>query len=63
MDWWSLGVTIYELLFYKRPFDGKDNVRMTQSILKEPLRFPSDAHDKVSEAGLDVVRRVRLGSV
>lgn len=22
VDWWSLAVTAYELLFYVRPFDG-----------------------------------------
>ena len=42
VDWWSLGVTAYELLFHKRPFDGRNAEKMTHSILKDPLTFPED---------------------
>ncbi|KAG1875494.1 kinase-like domain-containing protein [Suillus subalutaceus] len=48
VDWWSLGITIYELLFRRRPFDGRTSEKMTNSILKDPLRFPDDAHKKCS---------------
>ncbi|KAF5379912.1 hypothetical protein D9757_007183 [Collybiopsis confluens] len=41
IDWWSLGITAYELLFNKRPFDGRSAERMTSSIAKDTLRFPS----------------------
>ncbi|KAF9442104.1 kinase-like protein [Macrolepiota fuliginosa MF-IS2] len=56
IDWWSLGITAYELLFHKRPFDGRNAEKMTQSILKDPLRFPDNAHTRCSEAGLSVLR-------
>ena len=42
-DWWSLGITAYELLFHKRPFDGRSADRMTQSILKDPLKLPDNS--------------------
>jgi len=53
IDWWSLGITAYELLFHKRPFDGRTSDKMTHSILKDPLRFPEDG---CSEEGISALR-------
>ncbi|KAG0737811.1 hypothetical protein G6F29_002179 [Rhizopus arrhizus] len=44
VDWWSLGVMTYELLFGKRPFEGKTNEDVRKSILKNSLEFPEDIH-------------------
>ncbi|PPQ91033.1 hypothetical protein CVT25_013958 [Psilocybe cyanescens] len=56
IDWWSLGVTAYELIFHKRPFDGRSTEKMTQSILKDPLRFPEDAAQRCSEQGIAALK-------
>ncbi|KAF9466491.1 kinase-like domain-containing protein [Collybia nuda] len=56
IDWWSLGITAYELIFHKRPFDGRSAEKMTQAILKEPLRFPEDANTRCSEAGISALK-------
>ncbi|KAG2017923.1 AGC/NDR protein kinase [Coprinopsis cinerea AmutBmut pab1-1] len=40
IDWWSLGVTAYELIYHRRPFDGRNAEKMTQSIMKDTLKFP-----------------------
>ena len=58
VDWWSLGITAYELLFQKRPFGGRDEKKMTNSILKDPLAFPEEGFRR-SEAGLSVLKGVR----
>ncbi|KAF4614238.1 hypothetical protein D9613_007733 [Agrocybe pediades] len=55
-DWWSLGVTAYELIFHKRPFDGRGSDKMVQSILKDPLRFPDNARQHCSEHGMSALK-------
>ncbi|KAG0254232.1 hypothetical protein BG011_005879 [Mortierella polycephala] len=58
VDWWSLGVVMFELLFGKRPFRGKSNDLLTASILRDPLPFPENVHTMVSAPCLDVVSRL-----
>ncbi|KAF9485222.1 kinase-like protein [Pholiota conissans] len=52
IDWWSLGVTAYELIFHKRPFDGRNSEAMTQAILKTPLKFPENVAQHCSAEGV-----------
>ena len=55
IDWWSLGVCIYELIFGRRPFRGRTNADLTHSIIKDLLRFPDDAGTKCSEHGIQFI--------
>ncbi|KAI0255083.1 kinase-like protein [Lactifluus subvellereus] len=48
VDWWSLGVCAFELLWHKRPFDGNSAEKMRDSIMKHPIRKPSQRHGPVS---------------
>lgn len=58
IDWWSLGITAWELLFHKRPFEGRTADKMRQSILNDPLRFPEDAAARCSPEGMSAVKAV-----
>ncbi|CAO3615884.1 unnamed protein product [Cunninghamella blakesleeana] len=49
IDWWSLGILTYELLFQKRPFIAPSNELLVHSILYESFTFPKEAYGKISD--------------
>lgn len=40
VDWWTLGVFLFELLYGRTPFKGENNEKTLINILKQPLNFP-----------------------
>ncbi|XP_009588319.1 protein kinase PINOID 2-like [Nicotiana tabacum] len=40
VDWWTLGVFLYELIFGTTPFKGENNEKTLVNILKKSLTFP-----------------------
>ncbi|KAI9268713.1 kinase-like domain-containing protein [Sporodiniella umbellata] len=54
IDWWSLGICLYELLYGKRPFTAKATEALKQAILQETVIFPKEPN--VSSEAIDLLR-------
>lgn len=42
VDWWTLGVLLYEMMVGIDPFADEDPMAIYQKILKGKVRFPKD---------------------
>ncbi|XP_041430458.1 serine/threonine-protein kinase N2-like [Xenopus laevis] len=65
VDWWSLGITIYEMAVAKLPFTGKTQEEIFNNIFYSEPDYPSDLDSStisIIEALLDKDPRFRLGS-
>ncbi|KAI4130758.1 MAG: hypothetical protein LQ347_003257 [Umbilicaria vellea] len=40
VDWWSLGVTFYECIYNKRPFEGNNHEKLEREIVKANPNYP-----------------------
>lgn len=70
VDWWALGIFIYEIIYGCTPFAGVTNEATLRNIVKKPLKFPtvspissreSQARDLISKL-LDKDPESRFGS-
>ncbi|KAH3681154.1 hypothetical protein WICPIJ_007849 [Wickerhamomyces pijperi] len=65
VDWWTLGVLLYEMLTGLPPYYDTDVSVMYQKILKDPLRFPSDLDPDAKDILIHLLARdpkIRLGT-
>jgi len=42
VDWWTLGIFIFELLYGRTPFRGPDNDKTLANVVAQALHFPDD---------------------
>lgn len=54
VDWWGLGVLIFEMLVGESPFPGDDEEEVFESIVNDPIRFPRF----LSSEAIAIMRRV-----
>lgn len=57
VDWWTLGILLYELLVGITPFFHRNNHRMQYLIQEAPVSFPDKSKFgfEVSPAGMDLI--------
>ncbi|KAA8496025.1 Flippase kinase 1 [Porphyridium purpureum] len=56
VDWWTLGILIYEMIFGTTPFKGASQDATFASILKGVINFPADV--SCSKEGKDIIKRL-----
>ena len=54
VDWWTLGIFLYELLHGVTPFKGQGNRATLFNVVGQPLRFPDKP--EVSGAARDLIK-------
>ncbi len=65
VDWWALGILIYEMLTGLPPFYSEDPVEMGQNILSAPIHFPDHLSKNIMGLIVQLLKRDptrRLGS-
>ena len=69
VDWWSLGVLMFELLYGKPPFRGKSKRSIGEAVLKHQITYPKRIDQKLAPLCTDAIMsflepraRDRLGS-
>ncbi|KAH7344448.1 Pkinase-domain-containing protein [Rhizoctonia solani] len=67
VDWWTLGILIYEMICATTPFKGSNRNATFQNVMKLPVQYPDTV--KISPQGKDIIVRLldksehtRLGS-
>lgn len=58
VDWWGLGVSAFELLWHKRPFDGNSVDKLRDSIINQPVKKPSPRHGVTSSECTSAIFKV-----
>uniref|UniRef100_A0A7N0RH07 non-specific serine/threonine protein kinase n=1 Tax=Kalanchoe fedtschenkoi TaxID=63787 RepID=A0A7N0RH07_KALFE len=57
VDWWTLGVFMYELFYGTTPFRGVENEKTLESIVARPVEFPKEPASVPSSAK-DLISRL-----
>ncbi|THU58682.1 hypothetical protein C4D60_Mb03t16970 [Musa balbisiana] len=56
VDWWTLGIFLYELVYGTTPFKGSGNRATLFNIVGQPLMFPEAPAVSVSVSARDLIR-------
>eukprot|EP00826_Nyctotherus_ovalis_P051068 TRINITY_DN635_c0_g1_i3.p1 TRINITY_DN635_c0_g1~~TRINITY_DN635_c0_g1_i3.p1 ORF type:complete len:450 (-),score=118.71 TRINITY_DN635_c0_g1_i3:42-1391(-) len=58
VDWWGVGILIYELLFGCAPFRSKNQHMMYRKITLSEVPFPDPGQAEASEDAKDIIRKL-----
>jgi len=58
VDWWSVGVLVYEMVYGFVPFENDEHMKMYEKILRAPLAFEQVKGVKVREETKDLARQL-----
>lgn len=60
VDWWAVGVLIYEMLLGRTPFMSTNMAKLTDKILRGKVVFPDPAkyNIKLSEEVKDIIKKL-----
>lgn len=58
VDWWAVGIIIYEMLFGVTPFFNRHIHKILNSILEEDVRFPNRRRIPHTEAAQDLISKL-----
>ncbi|KAL5222358.1 hypothetical protein ABZP36_027071 [Zizania latifolia] len=57
VDWWAIGVLIYEMAYGRTPFKGKNRKETFRNVLQKELEFPGDSRRRLPEL-TDLISRL-----
>ncbi|KAF3766313.1 serine/threonine-protein kinase nrc-2 [Cryphonectria parasitica EP155] len=61
VDWWTLGILIYEMLFGTTPFKGKNRNATFANILREDVPFPDHSNSpQISNLCKSLIRKLLI---
>lgn len=66
IDWWALGILIFELSTFQTPFYAENSSLITQNVLRNQIKYPDFIHRHtklIVSALLEKDPRRRLGSI
>lgn len=49
VDWWAMGIFLYEMIYGRTPFSAETNEGTLRNIVKKPLVFPTDSPSSACE--------------
>ncbi|WOL09209.1 protein kinase PINOID 2-like [Canna indica] len=59
VDWWALGVFLYEMIYGRTPFKGEDNEKTLINIIKQPLGFPKTSSSLTTAKDMEDLLRAQ----
>jgi protein-serine/threonine kinase len=57
VDWWALGVLVYEMAFGQSPFKGRNRKETFRNVLQKEVEFPGDSRRRMPELA-DLISRL-----